>query len=492
MMKRPIAGPYRGERLLGLGREGVVWRARGPRGVVALKVSREAQSELAQQASVLRSVRHPHLLRHIQSGPGWIATELVDGEPCHRWARGRDADAVIEVALEVLGAVRFLHARGVVHGDVKPTNVLIDPWGHAKLIDPLVGGGSGGRQGTVGFVAPEVVAGGKPSPASDAWSFAALLYTMLTERAPFAASSDAATLHAQATRLPLPASTWRTDLPASVDQVLLDLLRASPAERPTLDAVEALLVDSHRVPSARPLIGMERARNALLRALAEAEAGEPVVVILYGPQGSGRRTLINEVLKRSKARGLTVASRLDPGAFLRAAASGLRPVAGGRLASAEAVDVARRLRESGQAGLLMLHGTAPSTQLADLGAVHITPDALSAGDAERLAAWLGVADASRARGAWERTGGLPRALWLALESSATRNTRDRSPFSVPMVAMSVLEVLASHGDALTLDRLAELVNLPMSQLAEHLALLFATGRVDADGHGWRIVRRSVA
>lgn len=485
-MTAPSVGAYRGERLLGLGAEGQVWRARGPRGVVALKVARRADRGLAASAELLRVARHPHIVRYVQAGPGWLVTELVEGEPAHRWARHREVGVVIEVALEILSALRHLHALGLVHGDVKPANVLVDSWGHAKVLDPL--GARAGAAGTPGFVAPEVVSGGPRTPASDAWAFGALLYAMLVGRGPFDAEDAAAALHGPARALPLPASTWRSDLPAPVDGLVLQLLDRDPAARPDLARVEAALVASYRAPPSRPLFGMERCRRALLAALARASEGEAVVVVLHGPQGSGRRTLTGEVLRRGRGVGLEPMPRFEAAAFLAAASAGRLPVAGSRVASAEAVDAARRLRDAGHGGLLVLHGTSPSTALGEAGAIHLTPDALSRDDAERLAAWLGVRDAGAAHAAWEQSEGLPRALWLALESHATRGTTDRAPFAIPMRAMAILEALGRQDEAMPLDRLADRVGQSLAQVADSLPLLFATGRVQMSDDGWRIRR----
>ncbi len=490
MEARPVAGPYRGERKLGLGLSGSVWRARGPRGVVALKVARTDTSILHAEAEVLKAASHPHLVRFVQHGPDWLATELVDGVPSHHWAAKRGTLEIVDLALEVSCALRHLHDRGLVHGDLKPANVLVDPWDHAKVIDPA--GARSAVRGTPGFTAPEVVTGARATPASDAWSFGALLMALLTGAPPFPHGEVAAVLHASRHQLSLPPSTWRADVRPDLDLLVLALLSADPARRPTLADVERRLCEPTPGKLPRPIVGMRHARSTLLEALVRARDGEPTVVVLYGPQGAGRRTLLSEVIKRAAGIGLPTRARLDATAYLEAVTGGRRPAAGARASSAEAVEVARKLRESGKGGLLVLHADAPHAQLADLGATHVAPDALSLSDAQQLGRWLGVADDDAIALAWSRSEGQPRGLWLALEPYATRRTDDRSAFSVPMAAMGVLDALRAHADVLPMDRLAVAVGTSLQGLSDLIAMLLATGRITIDEDGWRVRLRSAS
>ena len=142
----------------------------------------------------------------------------VDGRPylSLRWVTGGDLAARLRgtaglepgVALDILGqvaaALDAAHARGVVHRDVKPANVLLEG-GHAWLTDFGAGKDLEARDtrtatghwlGTVDYVAPELLDGAQASPRSDVYSFGCVLFETLTGRVPFPRETEVATLWA--------------------------------------------------------------------------------------------------------------------------------------------------------------------------------------------------------------------------------------------------------------------------------------------------------
>ena len=203
-------GDYRVLREIGRGGMGVVYLAeRSDVGLrAALKVlsgpvadgTEDPDAErFLDERRHLATLAHPNVARlydagHTADGRPYFAMEHVDGEPLTAYADRRGLGLRDRLALfeQVCAAVRHVHGRGLVHGDVKPENVLVadDDEGRpvAKLLDFGVaarwrsrGDGASGaptpawRPFTYGFAPPEVVAGGEPTPASDVYSLGVVL-----------------------------------------------------------------------------------------------------------------------------------------------------------------------------------------------------------------------------------------------------------------------------------------------------------------------------
>jgi len=204
-----VFGHYRIEAVLGGGSFGTVYRARDLTldRTVALKVIRPggpvAPEALLAEARAAAALTHPNvcIIHAVDSslGPPMIVMEYVDGEPLSR--RLREATLLPKQA-SLLGrqialGMAAAHSQGVVHGDLKPANILVTPAGNAKIVDfgmarrdaesrsgdetgiwnPTP---SGGISGTPAYMAPEQAQGQPPTPASDVFSLGLILYEMVT------------------------------------------------------------------------------------------------------------------------------------------------------------------------------------------------------------------------------------------------------------------------------------------------------------------------
>jgi YVTN family beta-propeller protein len=254
-----LAG-YRIQALLGRGGMGVVYLAEqlGPHRQVALKllsapvVTSEAFRErFLRESELAAAIDHPNVLPVYDAGETdgvlWIAMRLVDGIDLAALLH-RDGPLAPEPALaicgQVAGALDAAHARGLVHRDVKPANILLavedGAVAHAYLADfgltKRVGGArgptvSGQVLGTIDYVAPEQVEGGPVDGRADQYSLGCVLFECLTGRVPFRGDSELAVLWAQVHDPPPPISEYRPDLPAGLDDAIDRALAKAPGDR---------------------------------------------------------------------------------------------------------------------------------------------------------------------------------------------------------------------------------------------------------------------
>jgi two-component system LytT family response regulator len=222
---------YRVLEELGRGGMGIVYRALDTAlgREVALKVlgapaGRDSEQErrLRVEARAAASLAHPSVSTIFEideaEGATFIAMELVRGRPLAAVLAGAPLDAAraLDLAIEVAEGLAEAHARGVVHRDLKPKNVMLTESGHAKIIDfglakllsprppfesgadtPAWGDTDPGRiVGTAAYMSPEQVRGAEVDARSDLFAFGALFYEMLSGEPAFRRETGVETLHA--------------------------------------------------------------------------------------------------------------------------------------------------------------------------------------------------------------------------------------------------------------------------------------------------------
>ncbi|MFB6806321.1 serine/threonine-protein kinase [Streptomyces sp. NPDC056387] len=215
---RVIAGRYRLEKRLGRGGMGTVWRACDellgrPVAVKELHVEGGTDTRGAlREARTVAQVRHPHVVvvhdvvEH--DGRPHIVMELVEGGSLADRLGGDGPLNPAETArmgLALLGALTAAHARGVLHRDVKPANVLMEAgtgrvvltdFGIAQLAGATTISETGAFVGSPEYTSPERMQGASAGPESDLWSLGVLLCTALTGKSPFHRDSIGGVLHA--------------------------------------------------------------------------------------------------------------------------------------------------------------------------------------------------------------------------------------------------------------------------------------------------------
>ncbi|WP_245847767.1 serine/threonine-protein kinase [Lentzea kentuckyensis] len=263
--QRLIANRYALLAELGRGAMGVVWRAQDQLlgRAVALKELHPPQDISAEERTVLeermlREARTAGRLNHPavvtvydvvrENGRTYLAMELVDASDLATVVERhgpRDSVWMAGVALQVLGALEAAHTAGIVHRDVKPSNIMVRPDGAVKLTDFGIAQAmddprlttNGGIVGSPAYLSPDRLHGWEASPASDLWALGVTIAHAVEGISPFERTSTASTLHAVMNEAPV----LRRASP-QLAEVIRGLLTVDPARRMTAAQARGMLV----------------------------------------------------------------------------------------------------------------------------------------------------------------------------------------------------------------------------------------------------------
>ncbi|GAA4597504.1 hypothetical protein GCM10023194_72530 [Planotetraspora phitsanulokensis] len=257
-----LAARYRLVEPVGRGGMGTVWRARDElldRDVAVKEVrlpmvlDEDLRAELCarteREGRATAMVAHPSVITVFdvvtEDERPWIVMELLKAQSLEEIIKQEgplDPRRVADIGRQVLGALRAVHAKGILHRDVKPSNVLVTEdravltdFGLAALEGDVSLTQAGIVLGSAGYIAPERVLGDKASPAADLWSLGATLYTAVEGRGLHGRRSAAAALAALTSGAPIP-----MERAGPLAPVLRGLLQIDPARR--LDAVRAAVL----------------------------------------------------------------------------------------------------------------------------------------------------------------------------------------------------------------------------------------------------------
>ncbi|MDX3402036.1 serine/threonine-protein kinase [Streptomyces anthocyanicus] len=326
---RVIAGRYRLHERLGRGGMGIVWRATDQllAREVAVKAlpldeslsaaeARRRRERTLREARAVAQLRHPHVIVVHDvvedDGRAYMVMELVDGGSLADRVLTRgpvDAVEAARIGVALLDALDTAHASGILHRDVKPSNVLVADDGRVVLTDfgvAQVAGAttlteSGSFVGSPEYTAPERMSGAGTGPESDLWSLGVLLCAVLSGASPFHRDSLGGVLHAVVTEEIRPPGQAGPLLP-----VVRGLLERDPRRR--LDAASAqrmlrAFLSTGRTPAtpeeataARPLRARRSVKRSVLLAVllvvAAAGAGVSAAALFAegGDDGGGTPT----------------------------------------------------------------------------------------------------------------------------------------------------------------------------------------------------------
>jgi hypothetical protein len=303
-----VLGRYRPLRPLGSGGSGSVWLVRDERSArdVALKVvprEGKAGSRAEREVEAATRLRHPRCLRALalerDDRHVYVAYEYVPGRTLREALRGGELDdaAAVEATAQVLEALAHAHAKGIVHRDVKPANVMLEEsdgvsvrvldFGLAQLEEAETLTAAGDVPGTLAYIAPERLAGRSATGAADVWSVGVVLWEALAGRHPFSAFSPLETARRVAAGAPSLA-TLRPDLPRRLTEAVDAMLSPAPSRRPAAKDAAVRLRAGWNELNERPRAVMSRTRlseRAGPAALAAVYAGAAVSLLPFFPSG---------------------------------------------------------------------------------------------------------------------------------------------------------------------------------------------------------------
>jgi hypothetical protein len=283
-------GRYRLLERAGAGGMAEVWKAVQPSldRFVAIKVlPRHLAGEpgylerFQREARAISRLDHPNILGIHDFGEDngytyMVMPFLAGGTLSRNLGRPWSVQAAVRILEPLAAALDYAHARGIIHRDVKPSNVLIGEGGRVVLADfgiarmteaSLTLSGGGALVGTPAYMSPEQVQGVPASPASDQYSIGIVAYEMLTGRRPFEAETPLAVALAHVHQPLPPPRSINAAIPPDAERVLFKALAKQPDDRvSTVSAFVAALADAQR-NTPLPPVGAPQAGSTRLAPL---------------------------------------------------------------------------------------------------------------------------------------------------------------------------------------------------------------------------------
>lgn len=321
-------GKYEVTGILGRGGMGVVYRAEDKRigRLVAIKTLTEGfsgQPEMLErfyreaQAGILQ---HPNIVIVYdlgdEDGMPFIVMEYVNGDPLDKLiASGRQLPLIDKLSIieQVCAALGYAHQRGVIHRDIKPANVIVQPDGHAKIVDFGIARvqhsgaetgltRTGNVIGTIHYIAPERLKGQPFDGRSDIFAAGVMLYLLLTGQLPFT-GEDMTVLQKLVNEPHPPLSTWLTNYPPALDAIIDRALAKDPERR--YPSAEEFAADLHALSEDLKKGHVSELFNDAERLTAEQQFGRAREVLLqlvkFDPQHTGARQLLG-IVQQNMAR----------------------------------------------------------------------------------------------------------------------------------------------------------------------------------------------
>ena len=251
-------GPYKIDALIGQGGMGSVCRGTDTRlgRPVAIKVSsREFSDRFEREARAISALNHPNICTLYDVGPNYLVMELVEGETLsHALRQGPlPIEKALQYSIQIADALDAAHARGVIHRDLKPGNIMITrngvkvlDFGLAKLSNEKDAGLSPSTQsptmtdpitrtgavlGTLFYMAPEQVEGKETNERSDIFAFGAVMYEMTTGRRAFDGDSQNGVMAAILKDQPEPIHQWQPRVPRGFERIIRRCMEKKAADR---------------------------------------------------------------------------------------------------------------------------------------------------------------------------------------------------------------------------------------------------------------------
>jgi tetratricopeptide (TPR) repeat protein len=284
------------------------------------------QVALAQEFTTLASLRHPNIISVLdygfdQEGKPFFTMPLLEGARNILDVRRHNTfDCKVDLLIQLLEALAYLHRHQILHRDLKPANVLVMPNGQVKLLDFGLSVSRGekeaGRAGTLAYMAPEVLSERDSIPASDLYSAGMIAYELLSGTYPFPTSPPSRLIHCILTVSP----DFSIIEPPKLATMLEHWLAKNPGERyqSANEAIQALSRAAGQKPpqqspairesflQAAPFVGRGREISLLIDALKQVDDGVGSAWLVGGESGIGKSRLFDEVRTYALTMGVEV------------------------------------------------------------------------------------------------------------------------------------------------------------------------------------------
>jgi serine/threonine protein kinase len=217
-----------------------------------LTADREAKERFEREAKAAAALNHPNIVTVHEIGEhagqvfmameyveGKTLKEIIAGDPASSLSRQMPILQVLDIAVQVAAGLSAAHAKGIVHRDIKPQNILVDKSNHVKILDfglaKLKGVSSLTKEastlGTVHYMSPEQTIGKEVDQGSDIWSLGVVLYEMLTGKPPFKGDYEQAVVYSILNEEPPKIRPLRSEVPPELERIVGLCLEKDPAQR---------------------------------------------------------------------------------------------------------------------------------------------------------------------------------------------------------------------------------------------------------------------
>lgn len=303
--------------VLGAGAYGEVYRARDQitqldTAVKVLKPERLSASNARwREAAMLRRLDLPGVARLIAEGVEgdlpFLAMEYVKGRPFPRPSQPLPWEMIEGYVVDVLRVLALVHSSGLVHGDIKPGNVLIEDTGRLKLVDfglslsALANDFEGQRlHGTPVYMAPELFSGAKLSPQTDLFALGTMIFEALSGRQFFETNSMVEWIRLLKTKGPPTLAEVAPDADPTARTLVDALLAPNPVRRPGTAWEVLKMIEGTELHDESRWLGDASRVSAALAVIEQRS------LQVTGPSGSGKTALVDEISRRERERGRRV------------------------------------------------------------------------------------------------------------------------------------------------------------------------------------------
>jgi TolB-like protein/predicted Zn-dependent protease len=198
----------------------------------------DLKKRFMREAEATASLSHPGIVTIHEvdehEGRPYFVMELVEGRSLSEYVKGKTLsfDELIDLMMLVCDGLAAAHGKGIVHRDMKPSNILVDSYGRPRIVDFGLAAISGGEQltktgstlGTIGYMSPEQARGSGVDERSDLFSLGVVLYELVAARNPFTRQNHIATMQAILSETPDPLLRYRSDVPDILQGIVSKLL----------------------------------------------------------------------------------------------------------------------------------------------------------------------------------------------------------------------------------------------------------------------------